>query len=523
MSQPAPLFDLEAETRFLGGFLSLEGIDHKTALSTVRPEHLNEKPHRTVYKIILDLFKAGEPINYFTVFDRLKATETLDQAGGEHYLIHLAQSVATMTTFKEAAAKIVHCADKRMADDVLSTAKQIVANSNGEGVGPAFDHLRQYLHQRDIAFTHSWDSPVNLGELLETEPQPTRWLFRERMVQGRGVLISGLGGEGKTNLLYYIAAGVATRKMPWSWDVAITGKSLLFLTEDTPEDVQTSIHAVCRGLSEAETDQVKQSLLVYAMAGKECKLLVRGHGGRLTTTDLFHGLEAKVKEIGAVFVGIDPALSVTEGDENDQGDQRALGKMVDDLAVRTGATVALISHASKNHPTKDELSSHTSRGAGAITDVVRAEYVMRGMTRAEAQKAGITDIEERKRHVQLAATKGNKLPPSAYVPVWLRRGDGNTFSEAEIVFGAGGGPNKTDKLILEELRGLYFAGNHTRRELLSRCVERGIIKRATPEANAKALDRSLAKLKAAGLVEDGAGWGVFIPVEKDEEWTRRQS
>jgi hypothetical protein len=514
MSQPAPLFDLEAETRFLGGFLSLEGIDHKTALSTVRPEHLNEKPHRTVYKIILDLFKAGEPINYFTVFDRLKATETLDQAGGEHYLIHLAQSVATMTTFKEAAAKIVHCADKRMADDVLSTAKQIVANSNGEGVGPAFDHLRQYLHQRDIAFTHSWDSPANLDELLETEPQPTKWLFTDRMVQGRGVLISGLGGEGKTRILYHLAAGGAVGRLPWSWEVANPGKSILFLTEDTNQDVQRTIHSVCSGMTPAEVDQVKRSLTVYPMAGKECRLLVKGPGGRLTKTELYYGLEAKVKEMGAVFVGIDPALSVTEGDELDQGHQRTLGKLVDDLAVRTGATVALVSHAAKGNQGKDELTSHTSRGGGAITDAVRAEYGMRGMTAAEAQKAGITDPEERKRLVQFVATKGNALPPAAFVAVWLRRDNYGALHEVQVNFGEKG-PSKPDLEMLDVLQGLSFAGTPTFGEWQAACEQRGLLKGKSADAKRKNLQRTRDKLKAAGRVREGDKQGVWLPVEWD--------
>ena len=118
-----------------------------------------------------------------------------------------------------------------------------------------------------------------------------------------------------------------------------------------------------------------------------------------------------------------------------------LGKAADDLGVETGAAVLLAAHATKASAGIDELVSHNSRGGGAITDVVRAEFSLRTMTAKEARDAGITDMEERKRHVQLVATKGNHISPSAFVPVWLRRGDYGTLSAASVEFGVAEEPS----------------------------------------------------------------------------------
>jgi len=105
------------------------------------------------------------------------------------------------------------------------------------------------------------------------------------------------------------------------------------------------------------------------------------------------------------FIGIDPALGVSEGDELSQAHQRRLGELVDHVAIRTGACTMLSAHATKGSMSADEVTSHTSRGGGAITDALRGEHVLRNMTGPEAAKLGITDAAERRRHVQLVGTK----------------------------------------------------------------------------------------------------------------------
>jgi hypothetical protein len=51
-----------------------------------------------------------------------------------------------------------------------------------------------------------------------------------------------------------------------------------------------------------------------------------------------------------------------------------------------GACVVLASHSAKALQGADEIGSHSSRGGGAITDAVRAEFVLRTMTAAEAKR-----------------------------------------------------------------------------------------------------------------------------------------
>jgi hypothetical protein len=360
-----------------------------------------------------------------------------------------------------------------------------------------------------------WDKPLEVSSLINIEPSPLRWFATDNIPLGRGIIVTGIGGSSKTRLIYQLAIGAACGAVPWDWQIEARGKSVLVLTEDTQEDVHRTLYYTCKSfeLSQAELAAVYNSVLIYPLAGFDVRLLTTTKDNTLAKTDLFFDLEEKIKALGeVVFIGLDPALSLTTGDEMDQGHQRALGKMADDLAVNTGATVALVSHATKASLNQDELTSHASRGGGAITDAVRAEFAMRTMTATEATQAGIEDIEERKRHVQLVGTKGNLLPPAAYVPVWLRRDQHGTLIGADISLERKAqGPSHNDMKVHDVLTEMSKKRTPTLKEWREECVQQGLITGKTDGAIQQAMKRSLERLKKSELIRPGHGRGIWIP------------
>lgn len=360
-----------------------------------------------------------------------------------------------------------------------------------------------------------FSDPVSLAKVFTEPPDPIPWLVKDRVQLARGGLITGIGGSSKTRFLYHLAIGSVVGALPWDWRVEKTGKAILVLTEDTHDDVHRTMYEIGTSLGLTETQQrtALDGLVVFALAGNDMLLVARNDRGSLSKTPRFEELRTLIDVLGdVVFVGIDPALSITEGDEYSQADQRALGKMADDLAVNTGATVMLVSHSPKGSQQVDELSSHNSRGGGAITDAVRMEYALRTMTAAEAQKSGITDPEERRRHVQLVATKGNHLPPAAFVPTWLRRGAHGVLGAAEIATAESGAPNPQDLKALDILRELARAESPKLEDWRDRCEEEGLLKQKNIEARRKAMGRIVSRLQDAGLVERGFGRGIYQPV-----------
>lgn len=296
-----------------------------------------------------------------------------------------------------------------------------------EGLGA----VRACVEAASVAQVASiWDTPVDIAALLATQPEPMKWLVRDKRSDppapiipfARGGVCTALGGTGKTALLKVLAMGCVTRHLPIEeWRIERTGKVVLVLTEDTHAEFHEDLHRLCQGMTTREREAVTRDMIVYPLAGEDTRLLIKNERGVVEKSALYHALVAKIKAIGGVvLVGLDPALGITEGDEMSQTDQRALGRAVDDLAVNVCATCILLSHSGKAIAGAEELSSHSSRGGGALTDAVRFEFTMRGMTKKEASAHGIEDLEERLHLVQITCTKGNRVPPSAKVPVWLR-------------------------------------------------------------------------------------------------------
>lgn len=269
---------------------------------------------------------------------------------------------------------------------------------------------------------------LDVAACLETPAPPVRWFITERMPAGRAGLLAAVGGSSKTRLLFHLAVGTCIGRLPWAWEVARTGRAALLLAEDTAADAHHALSTIGRSLSDSERQLLADRLTVYPLAGQDARLLRVVAGGVLVPTERAADLLRRLRMTqDLAFIGVDPALALTEGDELNPSHQRRLGELANRLAIDTGACVLVSAHAAKGSQSLDEPGSHTARGSGALTDCVRFEYVLRTMTAQEARQFGITDIAERKAHVQLLATKGNALPPSSFAPLWLWRGIGGAL------------------------------------------------------------------------------------------------
>jgi len=372
--------------------------------------------------------------------------------------------------------------------------------------------------------TNPFDNPLDVAELLETPPAPMQWFAKDRMPQGRGLLLTGVGGTSKSTMLKQLGFAAVIGRALWNWEFERAGKALLMLTEDTRDDVHASVKdiALAMALTPEERAALVRNLAIYPFAGNDSRLLIKGASGRLERGLLFDQLLARVQAMGdCVFVGLDPALALSDGDELDQQSQRALSKMADDLAVRTGATVVLVTHASKGLINAEEVGSHSSRGGGAVTDGARGEYVLRSMTAQEAKRAGIDDPEERARMVQFVACKGNRIPPAAKVPVWLRRGDGGVLSEVvlDMTKGATCTTAAQDEHIYGVLMDLGNGGAVKLQDWQAACEARGVLTGKTDSTKRQYMKNAATRLTDAGQVERFKQ-GYYIPCnqESDQEW-----
>lgn len=359
-----------------------------------------------------------------------------------------------------------------------------------------------------------WPGTGSIESFLTTPPPPRREFVRDRLPANRGVVLAGIGGSSKTRFLYHLAIGAALGRVPFPWEIQRTGFAALIPAEDTHEDAHHTTAAMVdqMGLTGDECVTLAERLRIFPLAGRPSRLLA-SVGGDLVETGLVERLLATLRPYtpNLVFVGIDPALAFTEGDELNQAHQRRLGELVDRLAIELDACVMLATHAGKSLQSAEEIGSHSARGGGALTDAVRAEYVLRTMTAGEARSFGIDSIEERKAHVQLVATKGNNLPPAAFAPIWLRRGPGGVLEAADLVPHAAPSIGPREVRALEILQGLAAVSAPRLGAWREACARANLLTGATDRAREKAMDRIRDSLLCAGLIEPGATRGFYVP------------
>lgn len=364
----------------------------------------------------------------------------------------------------------------------------------------------------------NWPGVGDIGHFLDAAPPSVPWFIYQRLQLGRAALLVGAGGTSKTRFLTQAGMAGVVGRLPWAWDVTARGSVALFLLEDTAASVHRMLSAMADGLglSAEERTLLATRLRVFPLAGQPSRILGLAPGGALLETNLVQALTDAVAALPppVVLIGLDPAIALTEGNELDPAHQRRLGEVADRIAIDTGACVLMTAHAAKSLQGADEVGSHAARGSGALTDAVRAEFVLRTMTAAEARQFGIDSIEERKSLVQVVATKGNDLPPAAFAPLWLRRGAAGVLAQAELERDDGT-PHVglREMRALDQLRQLCATGAPRLKDWREACAAAGVVRAGSERAVEKSMDRIRDALLQAGLIERGIGRGVFVPVD----------
>lgn len=274
-------------------------------------------------------------------------------------------------------------------------------------------------------------NPIDLRDTSQISMKQVDFAISPIFAAGRAALITGLGASSKSTLLKQLAVSVTTGRDVLGMSIPQVGKAVLILAEDTEEDAHRSLDAIFKSmqLSDHEISLVQDRLYIFAAAGKDC-VIVSGEEGK-TSVRVEKLLELVSKLSDVRLIGLDPAIALTRGRELDEVAQRELANTVERIAIKTGAAVLVISHAAKSIQHQQEISSHASRGSGAITDAFRLEVLMKVMTPKEAKTFRVQEVN-RHQYVRMQVTKANSLPPALMQPTWLERVSGGALTLANL-------------------------------------------------------------------------------------------
>ena len=115
-------------------------------------------------------------------------------------------------------------------------------------------------------------------------------------------------------------------------------------------------------------------------------------------------------EIGVV--SFDPLVATHGATENATGEMDMVIREFARIANVTDCAVEIVHHTRKPAPGQEELGVMDSRGAVAIINAVRSARVLNTMSKAEADKAGVDEVD-RRLYFRIDRGKANMAPPGA--------------------------------------------------------------------------------------------------------------
>ncbi len=130
---------IELEKAILGAMMiDKRGVDEVVDLLFDEVFYLPE--HQEIFSAIIQLFEQGKPIDIFTVTEALRSRGTLQQVGGEYYLITLSNLVATAAHIEYHARIVLQMYVKRRLIEI-----------SGEIIEKAYDETTDVLDLLDNA------------------------------------------------------------------------------------------------------------------------------------------------------------------------------------------------------------------------------------------------------------------------------------------------------------------------------------------------------------------------------------
>jgi replicative DNA helicase len=192
-------------------------------IETLRPEHFYRPNHAEIYRSILNLTKAGEPVDPITVADELQNRALLKRIGGGPYLhdvLEAAHSPGSASYY----AHIIY--SKWRIRRIVETGQRLVAL--GDMDATTTEEVEDLIAQADGWFRElsqaksglMWDDLIKKwrnwqeysGDVIRTPwPELNDWFPGRGFHAGQLIIVGGRPGNGKSNAGLNIVLGAAER------------------------------------------------------------------------------------------------------------------------------------------------------------------------------------------------------------------------------------------------------------------------------------------------------------------------
>ncbi|PCD66797.1 AAA family ATPase [Rhizobium phaseoli] len=226
-------------------------------------------------------------------------------------------------------------------------------------------------------------------KLRSTSEIPMReWLFARHYQRRYLTVTVAPGGVGKT-------AHAMTEAL-----CMVTGRPLLDLgglrrklkvwylnLEDPADEIERGFAAAAKHFSITE-EQIGDRLFTDSGRDQEFVIVRQENRDFKVCEPMVEDMLAAIRENDIDVVIVDPFVSTHEVPENDNTMIQRVAKQWRRIADEANCSIELVHHATKGNA---EITADSARGGGALKDAARSVRVINGMTKEEAEKAGLKD------------------------------------------------------------------------------------------------------------------------------------
>lgn len=250
---------------------------------------------------------------------------------------------------------------------------------------------------------------------------PSRTYIAPGLVPGTVAALVSPGGHGKSMFALQLAHCVAGGLDMLGLGMRFTGRAMYLSAEDSTDILHERLFAIGARLNSIQRQACASGLFIEDLTD--------------TTPDLCKehwrkAVEDAIRSCDIQLCIIDTLRSFHSSDENSAGDMSVLIGYLRAVAVRTDCAILFLHHSSKALAIQGNGDlQQASRGSSVLTDNIRWQGYLAGMTKEEVKSYDIKE-EDRKLYVRFGVSKQNYGAPVA--DIWFKRTEGGVLVPVQL-------------------------------------------------------------------------------------------
>lgn len=246
--------------------------------------------------------------------------------------------------------------------------------------------------------------------LMDPSTIPTRkWLYGRHYVRRFVSTTVAPGGLGKSSLSIVEALAMVAARDLLGVKVREPLRVWLWNGEDPRDEMDRRIAAAC--LHYGLTREDIAGLFVDSGRDLPIRLVEMAAGGKVTVAiPTVEGVEQAIRDNRIDLLIIDPFVASHGVPENDNGAIDRVAKTWAGIAERCNCAIELVHHVRKSSAGSEGYTIEDARGGSSLIGAVRSARVLNGMSKEEADRAGV-EPDKRRLHFRVDDGKANMAPP----------------------------------------------------------------------------------------------------------------